>query len=68
MMKSGKPGEILDIIPSGLVVQTGSGPLLVEVVQAPGKPKLNAKDWANGALNRLNTRQFDPKPLPMEVK
>lgn len=56
---TGKPGEILAIIKDGLVVQTGDGPLLVEAVQPPGKPKMNASDWANGALNHVTSRRFE---------
>ncbi len=57
-MKPGSPGEILAIIKAGLVVQTGSGPLLIEVLQPPGKPKMSAYDWAQGALRNIETPRF----------
>ncbi len=57
-IKTGQPGEILGTIQEGLVVQTGSGPLLLEVVQPPGKPRMPARDWANGTLKQISRHQF----------
>jgi methionyl-tRNA formyltransferase len=56
--KSAPPGEILEIIPEGVVVQTGTGPLLLEVLQSPGKPKTSAKDWANGVRSQRIELKF----------
>lgn len=65
-MKPGSPGEILGIIKEGIVLQTGTGPLLVESLQPPGKPKMAARDWANGALQQVTHPQFQSK-TPMEI-
>ncbi len=58
VQKSGRPGDILAILDEGLVVQTGSGPLLLEMIQPPGKPKMAARDWANGALRQIPEQRF----------
>lgn len=60
---SGNPGHLFAIMSEGVWVQTGSGPLLIQKVQPPGKPKMNAKDWANGFLKPEHPRTFDPPLL-----
>jgi len=57
---SGNPGAILNVTPHGIWVQTGDGPLLVQMVQPPGKPKMAARDWANGFFKPDQAKQFDP--------
>lgn len=46
--KGGKSGEIVAQTPTGLIVACGEAALLVQAVQPPGKPKMSARDWANG--------------------
>jgi methionyl-tRNA formyltransferase len=58
-VKDGKAGAILAIIKSGLVVQTGTGAILVETVQPPGKPKMPARDWANGVQQHMPLIEFE---------
>lgn len=65
-MKPGSPGEILGIIKAGIILQTGTGPLLLESLQPPGKPKMAARDWANGALRQVASPKFQSK-TPMEI-
>lgn len=62
-LKTGHPGEILSVAADGLVIQTGQGPLIVTTLQPPGKPKMPAKDWANGALSKTQTRQLSSPAL-----
>lgn len=57
-VKQGKVGEILAIIPTGIVIQTGDGPLLVTEVQPAGKPKMAASAWANGTLKNTTGHCF----------
>ncbi len=49
-LKTGQPGEILAIIESGILVQTGSEPLEIQTLQPAGKREMPARDWALGAL------------------
>jgi methionyl-tRNA formyltransferase len=42
------PGEVR-VERKGVRVGTGSGPVLLGVIQAPGKKPMNAADWARGA-------------------
>lgn len=64
-INNGKPGEILAIIKSGLVVQTGTIPLLVELIQPPGKSKMPAWDWANGVRQRgIDITEFEAPEIP----
>ncbi len=65
-MNNGKPGEIIAIIKAGIVVQTGSSPLLIESVQPPGKPKMAARDWANGAIKH-DTQPLFHSPEKVEI-
>ncbi len=44
----GAPGQVLEVGPAGVTVQTGEGPLLLEVVQAPGKRAMPAAEYARG--------------------
>lgn len=45
---SALPGEVLEVGPSGVTVQTADAPLLLEVVQAPGKRAMPAAEYARG--------------------
>ncbi|MCA9798683.1 MAG: methionyl-tRNA formyltransferase [Cyanobacteria bacterium HKST-UBA04] len=45
-----RPGQIIGLVETGVAVQTGQGPLIVTQLQPPGKPRMAARDWANGAL------------------
>lgn len=54
----GRPGDVLEVTKTGLVVQTGDGPLLITMLQPPGKPKMQARDWANGALIGVESPRF----------
>ena len=44
------PGQISYHDKKGLWVQCGDRPLLVSIIQPPGKPKMKASDWANGVF------------------
>ncbi len=44
----GSPGDVLEVGPAGVTVQTGNAPLLLEVVQAPGRRAMAAVDYARG--------------------
>ena len=46
---SGAPGTILRLEKEGVVVASGQKALLLTEVQAVGKPKMSAGDWARGA-------------------
>jgi methionyl-tRNA formyltransferase len=41
------PGAVLSVEPRGMVVQTGAGLLLLTEVQAPGKNRVSAAEFAN---------------------
>ncbi|MBY0402519.1 MAG: methionyl-tRNA formyltransferase [Cyanobacteria bacterium] len=47
-----QPGSIISLEKEGMMVQTGSGVLLIKTLQPPGKKEMNARDWANGALKQ----------------
>lgn len=51
-LKPAAPGEILAIMESGLLVQTGNGLLEVQSLQPAGKKEMPARAWATGALPR----------------
>ncbi len=42
------PGVVLEVGPAGVTVQTADAPLLLEVVQAPGKRAMPAAEYARG--------------------
>ena len=44
----GAPAEIVDIVPHGILVGTGQGLLLLKQVQAPGKKRMEAAQFARG--------------------
>lgn len=46
------PGTVLRIDGDGLLVACGEGALLLRELQSPGRRRLNATDWANGAAVR----------------
>ncbi len=46
---SAAPGTIASIDAQGVRVVTGSGEVLLEVVQSPGRPRTDATAWARGA-------------------
>lgn len=45
---SGAPGEVVEVNAEGLTVACGENAVLVQTVQPAGKPKMPARDWANG--------------------
>lgn len=49
-LKSPEPGEICDIIKSGMLVKTGDGLIQVTQVQPAGKKAMLAADWARGVM------------------
>lgn len=53
---SGVPGEVLELGPDGLLVAAGAGGLLLRELQSPGRKRLPARDWANGAGVRTGSR------------
>ncbi|QSX08747.1 methionyl-tRNA formyltransferase [Alkalibacter rhizosphaerae] len=44
----GEPGEIVAMDPSGIVVQTGRGTLLIREIQVPGKKRLPVAEYLKG--------------------
>ncbi len=44
----GEPGSLVEVTSSGILVGTGLGLLLLKVVQAPGKKRIPASDFARG--------------------
>jgi len=46
---AGAPAKIVDITPQSIRVAAGSGVVDLVEVQAPGRPRMNAADWARGA-------------------
>ena len=46
---SGAAGTVLSTGADGVVVAAGAGAVYLMEVQAPGKPRMSAKDWSNGA-------------------
>lgn len=58
-VKAGKPGEMLAMIDTGLLVQTGDGLLCIESLQPAGKREMSARDWAQGVFqNRKPEGRF----------
>ena len=58
-LKSGRPGDILAMIDSGILIQTGGGILEVTSLQPAGKKEMPARSWATGALKN-GTGHFEP--------
>jgi len=46
---SGAPSKVLSLTAEGIVIAAGSGAVLLLEIQAPGKPRMKAADWARGA-------------------
>lgn len=46
--RRGEAGEVLSVSADGILVATGEGAALLQKVQPPNKPKMNAFDFANG--------------------
>ncbi|WP_219837728.1 methionyl-tRNA formyltransferase [Paenibacillus sp. R14(2021)] len=46
---SAAPGEVVAASDEGIVVQTGTGTLLLTVIQPAGKKAMNAAEWLKGA-------------------
>ncbi|MBI4446940.1 MAG: methionyl-tRNA formyltransferase [Acidobacteria bacterium] len=53
---SGTPGKVLDISPKGILVQCGSGSLMLKELQMPSRSRIGAHDFANGV--DLKTGEF----------
>ena len=53
---SGESGTVLALDKSGPMVAAGSKAVQLLEVQAPGKPKMNASDWARGARLERGTK------------
>ena len=49
-LKNGAPGQILAIIETGILIQTGEGILEVTSLQPAGKREMPARDWALGTF------------------
>lgn len=56
--RTGASGEVLAIDAAGVVVATGTAAAAVrlKVVQAEGRPRMPARDWANGVALRVGVR------------
>lgn len=52
----GEPGAVVAVSPEGVTVGSGEGAVLLETVQPAGKPKMPARDWANGYGVEVGTR------------
>ncbi len=52
----GAPGTILEMQKEGIVVAAGDGALKITEVQAAGKAKMKASDWARGARLEVGTK------------
>jgi methionyl-tRNA formyltransferase len=46
---SGDPGKLLDVAPAGLLVGCGRGAVRITQVQLPGRPRVDAYAYAQGA-------------------
>ncbi len=55
-IKKADPGEIVDIIKSGIEIATGYEILVVKQVQPPGKKVMNAASWCNGARVKVGDK------------
>ena len=53
--KAGEMGAILELDKAGPIVATADGSVQLLEVQAPGKPRMNAADWARGARLEVGT-------------
>ncbi len=49
------PGEILDITPEGILVQTGEKTILIQEVQAENSKRMSVRDYLNG--NQIENHQ-----------
>ena len=45
---SGEVGRVLDVSDAGVLVAAGTGAVLLKAVQPAGKPRMDARAWANG--------------------
>ncbi|CAA9561390.1 MAG: Methionyl-tRNA formyltransferase [uncultured Truepera sp.] len=52
----GEPGEVVAVSPEGVTVGSGEGAVLLKTVQPAGKPRMPARDWANGYGVKVGTR------------
>jgi len=50
LIDQGEPGEIIELSPTGLVVQTGQGVLVLQEVQQPGKQRMPADRLPDAAM------------------
>jgi methionyl-tRNA formyltransferase len=50
------PGSVLQVIDQGIVVQTSSGPFLVQRLKPPGKREMSAVEYARGRRDLLAAR------------
>lgn len=57
IMGEGQPGQMLAVIETGLLVQTGQGILEVLSVQPAGKKEMTARDWALGHFKAVNGKR-----------
>lgn len=53
---AGTPGEVMDVTSQGIVVQTGSGPVLLTEVQPENKKRMPATEFARGYRITKDTR------------
>ncbi len=54
--KAGETGTILELDKAGPIVATAAGAVQLLEVQAPGKPRMSAADWARGARLEVGAR------------
>jgi len=47
LIEQGEPGEVIELTPVGLAVQTGNGLLVLQEVQVPGKQRASASQLPN---------------------
>ncbi len=72
ILKSGQPGQILAIIETGLLVQTGNGLLEILKLQPAGKKEMLARDWALGHFKAVDGQRTlgaftSAQPAPQHV-
>jgi methionyl-tRNA formyltransferase len=67
-LKSGRPGEILAIIETGIIVQTGEGALEISSLQPAGKREMPARDWARGHFKDAQLGQFTQSPAQAQAE
>lgn len=60
-LKAGQAGDILDMIDTGIRVQTGQGLLVIRTLQPAGKREMAARDWATHQFR--DTLQDPHRPL-----